>query len=381
MATTPPGYKGKPVPALYSRFTDKSGQKWQYVGKEWKKAKKPTGTTTTTTPVVAPYDRPYQTQQEKDRWAITQATNATLTPTEIEARYSAETKGAQALNTGYAEAMAAQQAANAKAMGVIQGAAGQGVGSALLTGAAASDTLAGEGAALASRAYSGGVLKDIFGRKNQALTDRAVDYKRNLSKYRDLADTKEEEKQAARLETAATNKAYDIKQQEYDRGIYESDRNYDLAVAKYEQDLKDTATGEIDDLIPTFNTIAKDSSKKKGTGPYEGEIIYTDSRDGKQKKIPVSGVNFDPSKKSVAQRDAFWKKYVEDKTGTKITGNVIRDVERGTTARPPKEVAKIMFDSAGALGLYSSAEIFQAIMRTPFGMMNAAAVREAYQGI
>jgi putative cofactor-binding repeat protein len=199
--------------------------------------------------------------------------------------------------------------------------------------------------------------------------------------YRDLADTKEEEKQAARLETAATNKAYDIKQQQYDRSVYESDRNYELDVAKYQSDLAKVATGQIDDLIPTFTTIAKDSASRKGTGGYEGEVTYTDPRDGKQKKITVKGVNFNPANKSAAQRDAFWKKYVEDKTGTTISGNVIRNVERGSTKRPPREIAKIMFDSAGALGQYSSAEIFQAIMRTPFGMMNAAAVREAYQGL
>jgi hypothetical protein len=168
---------------------------------------------------------------------------------------------------------------------------------------------------------------------------------------------------------------------DYERSNYESDRNYDLAVAKYESQLAKVDTGKIDDLIPTFSTMAKDLASKKGTGGYEGTVTYTDSIDGKQKKIDVKGVDFKPAGKSQAQRDAFWKSYIEKKTGAKISGIPVRTVERGSTKTPPLDIAKAMFDSAGTLGSFSTAEIYQAIMRTPFGMMNAAAVREAYQGM
>ena len=383
MATTPPGYKGKPVPALYSRFTDKSGQKWQYVGKDWKKAtdKKPTGTTTTKTPVVAPYDRPYQTQQEKDRWAITQATNATLTPTEIEARYSAETKGAQALNTGYAEAMAAQQAANAKAMGVIQGAAGQGVGSALLTGAAVSDTLAGEGAALASRAYAGGVLKDIFGRKNEALTNRTIDYKANLGKQRALQDTKEEEKQAARIENAASEAAWGYKYSEADRAQRNSDRtynlaldNFNLAVAKAEKD----SSGSIKNIGSFIDNFVKTAAKgggSKASGPYSGKVSYKDA-DGKMQTVEVKNVNFNPGTKTKAQRDAFWLKYLQDtlKIDTETVG--ARDVTRGNTA---EDTAQYLFEGLTGPGYnLTPQEAFTSILKSVWGSQNAAVAGRVY---
>ena len=385
----PPGYKGLPVPPLYTRFKDKSGQNWQYVGKEWKKAQKPAATSTGSSgggstsraPVVGPYDRDYLTQRQKDKNAVTDASAMTLSEADINRQYDAETKGAQALNTGYAEAMAAQQAANAKAMGTIQSAAGQGVGSALLTGAAASDALAGAGVANASSAYSGDVLRDIFGRKNEALTNRTIDYKANLGKQRALQDTKEEEKNAARMENAASQAAYDYKYKEADRAQRNSDRNYllaldnfNLAVQKAEKD----SSGSIKNIGSFIDNFVKTAAKgggSKASGPYSGKVSYIDA-DNKMQTVEVKNVPFNPGTKTKAQRDAFWLKYLQNtlKIDTDTVG--ARDVTRGNTA---EDTAQYLFEGLTGPGYnLTPQEAFTAILKSVWGSQNAAVAGRVY---
>ena len=332
-------------------------------------------------PVRGPYDTPFMTKRQREREAQKTARDAVESIAAIESRTGRERLAAEGITKSFQDMLAQQANAQTNRLSAIQSAAGENVGSGTLAASIAGTTQAADLAPRLAAGRGTEIMAGVNERDSTARKERAQDFRKYLTASRADIETKEREKQAGQIESAATAKAYDLKLKDYNRGVYESDRNYDLDLAKYESSLAKVDTGRIDDLIPAFTSIAKDSASKKGTGGYEGDVTYTDPLDGKQKKIEVKGVNFSPAGKSAAERDAFWKKYVEKKTGTRITGNVIRNVERGATKRPPSEIAKMMFDSAGALGSYTSAEIFQAIMRTPFGMMNAAAVREAYQGM
>jgi hypothetical protein len=156
-----------------------------------------------------------------------------------------------------------------------------------------------------------------------------------LTQSRADIEASEREKQAAQIEGAATAKAYDLKAKDYERDVYESDRDYNLQLAKFESDLQKNNTGDVNDLIPTFSSIFKESSKKKGTGAYEGEVTFTNDENDKQETVKVSGVVFDPSNKTPAQRDQFWKNYIQKKTCKQVEGIPVRSVERGSTRVPP----------------------------------------------
>jgi len=331
--------------------------------------------------IPGPYDTPFMNKRQREQKAQQTARDAVESVAQIDARRQREELAAQGITQSFQDMLREQANAQTNRLAAIQASAGQNVGAGTLASSIAGTTQAADLAPRLAAGRGTEIVADVNARASQARKERAQDFRKYLTQAREDVDTKEREKQAAQIETAATAKAYDLKLKDYERGNYESDRNYDLAVAKYESQLAKADTGKIDDLIPTFSTMAKDLASKKGTGGYEGTVTYTDSIDGKQKKIDVKGVDFKPAGKSQAQRDAFWKSYIEKKTGAKISGIPVRTVERGSTKTPPLDIAKAMFDSAGTLGSFSTAEIYQAIMRTPFGMMNAAAVREAYQGM
>jgi len=344
------------------------------------KPKAGASTNSNKTPVVGPYDRAYLTQRQKDKKAVTDATAMTLSAADINRQYEAETKGAEALNTGYASAIAAQQAANAQAMGTIQGAAGQGVGSALLTGAAASDALGGEGAALASGAYSANVLKDIFGRKNEAQTNRTIDYKANLGKQRALQDTKEEEKNAARMENAASQAAYNYKYKEADRAQRNSDRTYNLALDRFNLAVQKAAkdsSGSIKNIGSFIDNFVKTAAKgggSKASGPYFGEATYTDSA-GKVHTVPVKDVPFNPANKTKAQRDAFWSKYLTGQ-GYDVFTIGPRNVNRGNTS---EDTAQYLFEGLTGPGYnLTPQEAYTAILKSVWGSQNAAVAGRVY---
>lgn len=331
--------------------------------------------------IPGPYDTPFMNKRQREQKAQQTARDAVESVAQIDARRQREELAAQGITQSFQDMLRQQANAQTNRLAAIQSAAGENVGAGTLASSIAGTTQAADLAPRLAAGRGTEIVADVNARASEARKQRAQDFRKYLTQAREDIDTKEREKQAAQIEAAATAKAYDLKLKDYNRNVYESDRNYNLAVSKYESQLAKADTGKIDDLIPTFTTIAKDYASKKGTGGWEGTITYTDSLDGKQKKIDVKGVSFNPAGKSQAQRDAFWKKYVEQKTGSKVSGIPVRTVDRGSTSRSPAEIAKIMFDSAGSLGSFTTAEIYQAIMRTPFGMMNAAAVREAYQGL
>tara|TARA_R110000868_G_scaffold39786_2_gene138251 strand:- start:495 stop:1430 length:936 start_codon:yes stop_codon:yes gene_type:complete len=305
----------------------------------------------------------------------------TLSAADIDRQYAAETKGAEALNTGYASAIAAQQAANAQAMGTIQGAAGQGVGSALLTGAAASDTLGGEGAALASGAYSANVLKDIFGRKNEAQTNRTIDYKANLGKQRALQTMKEEEKQAARIERQAAGAEFGFKVDEAQRRQQNSDRTYGLALDKFNLAVQKAAkdsSGSIKNIGSFIDNFVKSAAKgggPKASGNYSGTVSYIDA-DKKVKTVDVKNVAFNPAGKTKAQRDAFWLKYLKDQMRIDTEEVGTRDVNRGNT---PEDTAQYLFEGLTGPGYnLSPQDAYTSILKSVWGSQNAATAGRVY---
>jgi hypothetical protein len=344
------------------------------------KPKAPASSNSNRAPVVGPYDRPYKTQREKDKQAVIDANAMTLSADEINRQYESETKGAEALKTGYAGAIAAQQAANARAMGTIQGAAGQGVGSALLTGAAASDALGGQGAALASGAYSANVLKDIFGRKNEAQTNRTIDYKANLGKQRALQDTKEEEKQAARIEEKAAGAEFGFKVGEAQRRQQNSDRTYGLALDRFKLAVQKAAkdsSGNIKNIGSFIDNFVKTAAKgggSKASGPYFGKVSYEDS-DGKMQTVDVKNVKFNPAGKTKAQRDSFWLNYLRSQGyDTDTVGP--RNVDRGNT---PEDTAQYLFEGLTGPGYnLSPQEAYTAILKSVWGSQNAATAGRVY---
>lgn len=335
----------------------------------------------TRTPVRGPYDTPFLTKNQREREAQRTARDAVESVPQIEARRAREALAAQGITKSFQDMLAEQANAQTNRLSAIQSSAGENVGSGTLASSIVGTTQAADLAPRLAAGRGAEIQAGVDERASTARKERAQDFRKYLTNARSDIDTREREKQAGQIESAATAKAYDLKLADYNRGVFESDRNYDLDLAKYQSDLAKVDTGKIDDLIPAFTTIAKDSASKKGTGGWEGSITFKDDQTGKQVSVDIKGVAFDPKGKTAEQRDAFWKKYAEDKTGGLVAGKVVRNVERGSTKRAPKDIAKMMFDSASSLGSYSSAEIFQAIMRTPFGMMNAAAVREAYQGL
>lgn len=375
-AATKPPAKPKAQPKPKAEAKPKAAAK----PKAGSKPKAGASTNSNKTPVVGPYDRPYLTQRQKDKNAVADATAMTLSPADINRQYEAETKGAEALNTGYANAIAAQQAANAQAMGTIQGAAGQGVGSALLTGAAASDALGGQGAALASGAYSANVLKDIFGRKNEAQTNRTIDYKANLGKQRALQTTKEEEKQAARIERQAAGAAYGFKVSEAERAQKNSDRTYGLALDRFNLAVQKAAkdpSGSIKNIGSFIDNYVKTAAKGggvKASGDYSGKATYTDST-GKVNTVDVKGVKFNPAGKTKAQRDKFWSDYLVGQ-GYDVSTIGPRDVNRGNT---PEDTAQLLFEGLTGPGYnLSPQDAYTAILKSVWGSQNAAVAGRVY---
>jgi len=329
--------------------------------------------------VPGPYDTRFMTKREKEREAQRIATDAVEEVKNIDARRQREELAARGITKSFQDMLAQQANAQASRLSAIQGAAGQNVGSGTLAASIVGTTQAAEQAPRIAAGRGTEIQADVNARASQARKERAQDFRKYLTQARQDVETMEREKQAAQIEGAATAKAYDLKLQDYNRDVYESDRDYELALAKFENDLAKADTGDISDLIPTLTQVAKDASAKKGTGAYEGEVTYVNAATGKTETLPVSGVNFSPANKSVAERDAFWKKYVEKATGTRVQGVPVRKVQRGETKRSPIEVAQIMFDATSAIGSFSREEIYRAILKTPFGIMNSSAVRAAYR--
>jgi hypothetical protein len=327
-----------------------------------------------------PYSTPFMTRREREREAQRTATDAVESTKVIEDRRRREAAAAAGITKSFGDILREQANAQASRLGAIQAAAGQNVGAGALAGSITGAVQAAEAAPRLSAGRGVELAADVEGRATTARKERAQDFRKYLTQSRADIEAGEREKQAAQIEGAATAKAYDLKEKDYQRGILESDRNYDLAFRELEAKLSENNTGDVNDLIPTFSSIFKESSKKKGTGLYQGEVTFTNGDTGKQEKVKVSGVDFNPANKTAAQRNQFWKKYIEQKTGKPVDGFPTRTVERGSTRVPPVEVFRDIFDSTMALGDFSRDEIYRALLRSPEGMMNTAAVREAYKG-
>jgi len=184
-----------------------------------------------------PYDTPFMTKRERERKAQQTARGAVESVTDIENRRRREELAAQGITQSFQQMLAQQANAQASRLAAIQGAAGENVGAGTL---AASITGTTQAADLAPRLAAGRgteIQSDVAARASQARKERAQDFRKYLTQARADVEAGEREKQAAQIESAATAKAYDLKLKDYERGVYESDRKYELDLAKYETQL------------------------------------------------------------------------------------------------------------------------------------------------
>jgi hypothetical protein len=224
------------------------------------------------------------------------------------------------------------------------------------------------------------VLKDIFGRKNEAQTNRTIDYKANLGKQRALQDTKEEEKQAARIEEKAAGAEFGFKVGEAQRRQQNSDRTYGLALDRFKLAVQKAAkdsSGSIKNIGSFIDNFVKTAAKgggSKASGNYSGEVSYKDS-DGKMQTVDVKNVKFNPAGKTKAQRDSFWLNYLRSQGyDTDTVGP--RNVDRGNT---PEDTAQYLFEGLTGPGYnLSPQEAYTAILKSVWGSQNAATAGRVY---
>ena len=224
------------------------------------------------------------------------------------------------------------------------------------------------------------MLKDIFGRKNEAQTNRTIDYKANLGKQRALQTTKEEEKQAARIERQAAGAAYGFKVSEAERAQKNSDRTYGLALDRFNLAVQKAAkdpSGSIKNIGSFIDNYVKTAAKGggvKASGDYSGKATYTDST-GKVNTVDVKGVKFNPAGKTKAQRDKFWSDYLVGQ-GYDVSTIGPRDVNRGNT---PEDTAQLLFEGLTGPGYnLSPQDAYTAILKSVWGSQNAAVAGRVY---
>lgn len=337
--------------------------------------------------VVGPYDRDYRTDREVAQAARQRALESVENRDAINRRFDTEQTGAQKIGESFEQMLARQAARNTQAQTAIQGASG-GAGSALTTGAVTSSAQAQEAVPLFAAGETARMMRDVTGRRADALKERDQKYRSNLAIFGEQVRDEEREKQAARIEREAAIKAYDIDRRElaqkadneaFDRSY--KNAQYNLAVQR-EQRLANADTGNVDDLVSTLNDIAKEASVRKGSGGWQGDISYIDPETGERESIPVSGINFDPKGKSLQQRQAFWKNYVAKAIGANpadIDSVGTGALSRGEGKAPAGDVARQLIDAVMAQG-YSRQDAVRAVLKTVWGGANARAVQAAARG-
>ena len=339
--------------------------------------------------VLGPYDQPYLTQRQIREEQRRRAAEAVEPLSAIESRYAREREGATRISESFQEMLARQAAQNLAAQQAIQAASG-GAGSALTTGAVTATTQ--EQAAVPKFAAGEGVRlqRDVTERESEARRQRQADFRKYLAGAGEDIRSEEKEKQAARIERAAAAQAYNIdlaklNAQAAKDAQKQSNWERSFALQQQREDrLASNDTGNINDLIPTIDDIATESSVQKGGGGWMGTIQYEDPRTGETAELKIEQpVDFDPKGKSLKARQNFWRSYVASAIGVspqEIAGTVgTGALARGEGRRPAATVAKEMLDYLQNLG-YSKSEAYQALMKTRWGGVNAKAVAAAMRG-
>lgn len=338
-------------------------------------------------PAKGPYSRPYLSDKELQQEQRRRAQEATVPITAIEERERLGTAGAQAIGESFQDMLLRQARQNQAAMQAIQQASG-GAGSAITTSGVTSAQQAGEAVPLIAAGQAAGLRADVLEKGREERRQREADYRKNLAYFGEDLRKAEAEKQAARIEAAAAEKAYGfkLKELEYKNAAADQrqsnwERDYALKVQR-ENRLAANDTGNINDLIPTIGNIAKEMSTRKGAGNWSGTLSYYDPIKDKTVSVDIENVStpFDPKTVSEAKKQTFWKNYLVKNKGVlpeNISGNVGRsNFTRGDVAANPVDVAKSLFEYLGGLG-YSRQDAYSAILRTPWGGVNARAISAA----
>lgn len=332
--------------------------------------------------VVGPYDRDYLTASQARREQERRALEAVEPISAIEARAKRELAGAEAIGKTFQQMLMQQQAQNAAVLQAIGG-GGTGAGSALTTGAL---TGALQEGAYAPRYAAGQTAQSIRGvqqRESEARQRRSEDFRKYLAQAGADIREEEKEKQAARIERDIADKTFGLKLAEAERNAMESDRNYELAKQRVEISFANSVTSGEKDILRMIDNAAKSAGKgagKRGTGLWSGSISYLDANNEWQ-TINIKNPVRLPKDNSKAARDKFWANYVK-----KARGVVPSSVDRSGLSEKttdgvgnPDAIANGLFDALQATGL-SLTDAYNYILRSAFGMANAAAVRRAYEG-
>lgn len=332
-------------------------------------------------PVPSPYDTPYLNRRQFRREQIQRATDAVEPISAIESRANRERAGATAVTQSFQDMLARQSAQNTAAMNAIQQASG-GAGSALVTGAVTGEQQRAAAIPLYSAGIGNELQRDIAQREADARKERSQSFRDYL--YKSGADIRDEEREkaATRIETAAAEKAYGLDLAKYNRDIMESDRNYDLASARVQAMFDRSAASDEKSIISLIDNAAKAALKgsggKKGTGKWSGSISFMDSN-RETVTIPVKNPVNLPKNNSTAARDKFWADYVKRMTGKVPVGKVNRSGVAEVTKTgggSTDAAAQAVADGLLSKG-YTPEEAYALILRSSFGIANAAAVRRA----
>ena len=337
--------------------------------------------------IPGPYDRPFLNPRQQRAEARRRALQATESAEAVRRRFERERAGGQAITESFQDVLRRQMEQNTAALNAIQGGSG-GAGAALTTGAITGATIRAGEVPLFAAGEGVRTQRLVNQRETDAITERNRKFRENLAIFNQQVRDEEREKQAAQIERAAAERAYGIQERDYNRRVYESDRDFSLQVAR-EQRLAQEDTGDVLDLVPTLNEMAKEISVKPGAGGWSGTLRFK-GPDGPA-TLDVENVDFDPRGKSLEERQRFWWDYVERAmgytTGTFFwaekpnernlvgTGGLKRDVG----SRKPVDVAKELISYLRNMG-YTRQEAVQAVLRTAWGAVNSKAVGAAAKG-
>lgn len=363
---------------------------WRQVwnGKKWVSTRRVDPDQTSGPTVVGPYDSPFLTPRQQAREARRRALEAVETPETLRKRAEREREGAKVISESFEDMLSRQAAQNLAAQNAILAATG-GAGAALTTGAVTGATQSQAAVPLLAAGENVRLQRDIEQRAADALAKRNQDFRQYLAKFGQDIRMEEREKQAAQIERAAAAKAYDIDVaklgiQQASEAQRQANWEADYALrASREERLSRNDTGDIDDLLPTIQGIAEESSVAPGAGNWVGQVYFIDPETDERTSItlPPEGVKtpFDPKTTPKAKRQKFWQEYVANAIGAQpydIVNVSTASLTRGPGKRDPVKVGQELLTYLENLG-YTRQEAYRAILRTTWGGINARALRTA----
>jgi hypothetical protein len=330
------------------------------------------------TPVVGPYSRDYFTERQIRANAEREA-NLGLVPVErIREDYAREAAGADVLGQSFNDMLAKQAAQNAATLQSFNTATQGGVGSGIVQAAGAGAVQQQAAVPMIASGEVSRLKGDVRARETETVKKRREDFRTALLDSERKQREAEREKQAVRIETAASEAALGYKYKEAERDQANKDRSAAQAQQRIDFQIQKYDTGSVEDAVKGASDVLKMLSKQTGKGGWKGEIRFTDPLDPtKTAKIPVDNpVDYNPRNKTPKQNEEFWRKYLKSR-GVTVTGPIDRGgLARGTAGA--QGVASDFLNSYVQQG-YSRQEAYNILSKTPWFGANAAAAARALQ--